>query len=419
MDERMYICIDLKSFFASCECVERGLDSMNTDLVVADPARGAGAICLAVSPSLKKKGVKNRCRLYEIPKGMDYIIATPRMKLYMEYSAKIYSIYLKYISKDDIHVYSIDECFIDITDYMKIYGLSPKEMAMMLMDKVLKETGIYATAGIGTNLFLAKVALDITAKHSKDRLGYLDKKIFKDKIWHHRPITDIWNVGRGIAARLESHGVYDLAGVALMSEKTLYKEFGVNAEYLIDHANGEESCTIKDIQSYKSKSSSISNGQILFEDYNFNDAKIVLREMVDMLSLDLVDNNLFTNSISLYVGYSKDVIRASGGTKKLNEYTNSSKKLVKYFLEYFDATVKRGYPIRKINIGFNNLSEDTGFTLDIMGESEEEKREKDLQRTVIAIKKKFGKNAILKGTSLEEKATGQMRNKLIGGHNGE
>ncbi|MBQ2736164.1 MAG: DNA repair protein [Clostridia bacterium] len=419
MDDRMYVCIDLKSFYASCECVERGLDSMTTDLVVADPARGNGAICLAVSPSLKSKGVKNRCRLYEIPSGMKYIIAVPRMKLYMEYSAKIYSVYLKYISKDDIHVYSIDECFIDITDYMKIYGLSAKEMAMMLMDKVLKETGIYATAGIGTNLFLAKVALDITAKHSKDRLGYLDQKIFKDKIWHHRPITDIWNVGRGIAARLESHGVYDLAGVALMSEKTLYKEFGVNAEYLIDHANGEESCTIKDIHNYKSKSSSISNGQILFEDYNFNDAKIVLREMVDMLSLDLVDNNLFTNSISLYVGYSKDVIRPSGGTKKLSEYTNSSKKLVQYFLDYFDSTVKKGYPIRKINIGFNNLSENTGFTIDIMGESEEERREKDLQKTVIAIKKKFGKNAILKGTSLEEKATGQMRNKLIGGHNGE
>lgn len=419
MDDRMYVCIDLKSFYASCECVERGLDSMTTDLVVADPARGNGAICLAVSPSLKSKGVKNRCRLYEIPSGMKYIIAVPRMKLYMEYSAKIYSVYLKYISKDDIHVYSIDECFIDITDYMKIYGLSAKEMAMMLMDKVFKETGIYATAGIGTNLFLAKVALDITAKHSKDRLGYLDQKIFKDKIWHHRPITDIWNVGRGIAARLESHGVYDLAGVALMSEKTLYKEFGVNAEYLIDHANGEESCTIKDIHNYKSKSSSISNGQILFEDYNFNDAKIVLREMVDMLSLDLVDNNLFTNSISLYVGYSKDVIRPSGGTKRLSEYTNSSKKLVQYFLDYFDSTVKKGYPIRKINIGFNNLSENTGFTIDIMGESEEERREKDLQKTVIAIKKKFGKNAILKGTSLEEKATGQMRNKLIGGHNGE
>ena len=419
MDTRMYVCIDLKSFYASCECVERGLDPMRAKLVVADPARGRGAICLAVSPALKEKGVRNRCRLYEIPDGIEYTVALPRMKLYMEYSAKIYSVYLKYISKDDIHVYSIDECFIDITDYMKIYGMDAREMAKMLMDKVLEETGIYATAGIGTNLFLAKVALDITAKHAKNRMGYLDKTAFENRIWHHRPITDIWNVGRGIAARLEKHGVYDLFGVCTMSERTLYKEFGVNAEYLIDHAHGEESCTIQDIHNYQSKSSSISNGQILFEDYSYEDAKIVLREMVDMLCLDLVDNNLFTSSISLYVGYSKDVIKPAGGTKRLGEYTNSSKKLTKIFLDYYDATVKRGYPIRKINIGFGDLSDDIGLTIDIMGESEEERREHSLQKTVIAIKKKYGKNAILKGTSLEEKATGQIRNKLIGGHNGE
>lgn len=419
MDTRMYVCIDLKSFYASCECVERGLDPMRAKLVVADPARGRGAICLAVSPALKEKGVRNRCRLYEIPDGIEYTVALPRMKLYMEYSAKIYSVYLKYISKDDIHVYSIDECFIDITDYMKIYGMDAREMAKMLMDKVLEETGIYATAGIGTNLFLAKVALDITAKHAKNRMGYLDKTAFENRIWHHRPITDIWNVGRGIAARLEKHGVYDLFGVCTMSERTLYKEFGVNAEYLIDHAHGEESCTIQDIHNYQSKSSSISNGQILFEDYSFEDAKIVLREMVDMLCLDLVDNNLLTSSISLCVGYSKDVIKPAGGTKRLGKYTNSSKKLTKIFLDYYDATVKRGYPIRKINIGFGDLSDDIGLTIDIMGESEEERREHSLQKTVIAIKKKYGKNAILKGTSLEEKATGQIRNKLIGGHNGE
>ena len=247
----------------------------------------------------------------------------------------------------------------------------------------------------------------------------MDKKEFERVIWHHRPITDIWNVGRGIAARLEKHGVYDLFGVCAMSEKVLYKEFGVNAEFLIDHAHGEESCTIKDIQSYQAKSSSISNGQILFEDYNYDDAKIVLREMVDMLSLDLVDKGLLTDSISLTVGYSKDVISPAGGTKKLGEYTNSAKKLVNYFTEYYKKTVKRGYPIRKLNIGFNNLTDNTYLTVDIMGESDEEKKEHELQKTVIAIKKKFGKNAILKGTSLEEKATGQMRNKLIGGHNGE
>ncbi|MBQ8393779.1 MAG: DNA repair protein [Clostridia bacterium] len=419
MDDRMYVCIDLKSFYASCECVERGLDPMKTKLVVADPARGRGAICLAVSPALKAVGVKNRCRIYEIPDKIEYITAIPRMKLYMEYSAKIYSVYLKYISKDDIHVYSIDECFIDITDYMRLYGMTATELAKMLLDKVLEETGIYATVGIGTNLFLAKVALDVTAKHARNRMAYLDKRTFEERIWHHRPITDIWNVGRGIADRLARHGVYDLFGVCTMSEKTLYKEFGVNAEFLIDHAHGEESCTIQDIHNYQSKSSSISNGQILFEDYNFNDAKIVLREMVDMLSLDLVDNNLVTDSISLYVGYSKDAIKPAGGTKKLGECTNSSKKLVKYFLDYYDSTVKQGYPIRKINIGFNNLTDEYGLTIDIMGESEDERREHSLQKTVIAIKKKYGKNAILKGTSLEKKATGKMRNKLIGGHNGE
>ena len=419
MDERMYVCIDLKSFYASCECVERGLDPMKAKLVVADPARGKGAICLAVSPALKQLGVKNRCRIYEIRDGIDYIVALPRMKLYMEYSVKIYSVYLKYISKDDIHVYSIDEVFIDITDYMKIYGMSARELAKMLIDKVLEETGIYATVGIGTNMFLAKVALDITAKKVRSRMGYLDKNEFERLIWHHRPITDIWNVGRGIAARLEKYGVYDLFGTTTMNENTLYREFGVNAEFLIDHAYGRESCTIKDIKGYESKSSSISNGQILFEDYNYDDALLVLREMVDMLSLDLVDKNLLTDSISLSVGYSKDEIKPAGGTKKLGEYTNSSKKLVNYFTEYYKKTVKRGYPIRKLNIGFNNLTDDTYLTIDIMGESDEEKKEHELQKTVIAIKKKYGKNAILKGTSLEEKATGQIRNKLIGGHNGE
>ena len=419
MDERMYVCIDLKSFYASCECVERGLDPMKARLVVADPARGKGAICLAVSPALKQLGVKNRCRIYEIRDGIDYIVALPRMKLYMEYSVKIYSVYLKYISKDDIHVYSIDEVFIDITDYMRIYGMSARELAKMLIDKVLEETGIYATVGIGTNMFLAKVALDITAKKVRSRMGYLDKNEFERLIWHHRPITDIWNVGRGIAARLEKYGVYDLFGITTMNENTLYREFGVNAEFLIDHAYGRESCTIKDIKGYESKSSSISNGQILFEDYNYDDALLVLREMVDMLSLDLVDKNLLTDSISLTVGYSKDEIKPAGGTKKLGEYTNSSKKLVNYFTEYYKKTVKRGYPIRKLNIGFNNLTDDTYLTIDIMGESDEEKKEHELQKTVIAIKKKYGKNAILKGTSLEEKATGQIRNKLIGGHNGE
>lgn len=418
MDSRYYLCIDLKSFFASVECVERGLDPMTSNLVVADPSRGRGAICLAVSPALKSLGVRNRCRLFEIPQHIQYEIVLPRMKRYMEYSARIYSIYLKYISAEDIHVYSIDECFLDITQYCRLYGKTPKEMAVMLIDAVFAETGICATAGIGTNLFLAKVALDITAKHTPDHMGYLDEAEFKRTIWYHQPITDIWNVGGGIAKRLERFGIYDLFGVAHFDEEKLYREFGVNAEFLIDHAHGVEPCTIADIHAYRSKSSSISNGQILFEDYSFDDALIVLREMVEMLTLELVEKHLVTDSISLSVGYSKDVLKPAGGTMKLGEATNSQKKLEKHFVAYFERVVKRGYPIRRINVGLNHLTDESYATYDLFTDTEAEKREHDLQVTVLDIKKRFGKNAILKGRSLEEKATARIRNKLIGGHNG-
>ena len=271
--DKYYLCIDLKSFFASVECVERGLDPFKENLVVSDATRGRGAICLAVSPALKSIGVANRCRIFEIPDGVSYITARPRMKLYIEYSANIYETYLKYIAKEDIHIYSIDECFFDITSYLDLYGKTPMEMAKMLIDAVYKRTGIRAAAGIGTNLFLAKVALDITAKHSDEFIGYLDFEEFKKQIWHHKPITDIWNVGRGIAKRLEKYGVYDLYGVSTMDEKILYREFGVNAEYLIDHSKGIEPCTIYDIKHYESKTTSLSNSQILFEDYNFSDAR--------------------------------------------------------------------------------------------------------------------------------------------------
>lgn len=418
MDSRYYLCIDLKSFFASVECVERGLDPMTSNLVVADPSRGRGAICLAVSPALKSLGVRNRCRLFEIPQHIQYEIALPRMKRYMEYSARIYSIYLKYISAEDIHVYSIDECFLDITQYCRLYGKTPKEMALMLIDAVFAETGICATAGIGTNLFLAKVALDITAKHTPDHMGYLDEAEFKRTIWYHQPITDIWNVGRGIAKRLERFGIYDLFGVAHFDEEKLYREFGVNAEFLIDHAHGVEPCTIADIHAYRSKSSSISNGQILFEDYSFDDAVIVLREMVEMLTLELVEKHLVTDSISLSVGYSKDVLKPAGGTMKLGEATNSQKKLEKHFVAYFERVVKRGYPIRRINVGLNHLTDESYATYDLFTDTEAEQREHDLQVTVLDIKKRFGKNAILKGRSLEKKATARIRNTLIGGHNG-
>ena len=250
MKQKIYLCIDLKSFYASVECVERGLDPLRENLVVADPSRGRGGICLAITPPMKKLGIKNRCRIFEIPDTVKYITAIPRMKLYMEYSAKIYSIYLKYVAAEDIHVYSIDECFFDITHYLPLYRKTGRQMAQMLLDAVFAETGISATVGIGTNLFLAKVALDITAKHAPDRIGILDEAMFREQIWHHRPITDIWNIGKGVAKRLEKHAIFDLYGIAHTDEKVLYKEFGVNAEFLIDHSKGIEPCTIREIKEY-------------------------------------------------------------------------------------------------------------------------------------------------------------------------
>ena len=417
-DDRMYLCIDLKSFFASVECAERGLDTMTTRLVVADPARGRGAICLAVSPALKSMGVRNRCRIYEIPAGIDYITALPRMKLYMEYAARIYSVYLRYISPEDIHVYSIDECFLDITSYRKLYGKNERELAVMLTDAVYRETGgICATVGIGTNLFLAKVALDITAKHAIDRIGFLDEEAFRQTVWYHQPLTDIWNVGRGMSKRLEKMGIFDLRGVAECEESKLYREFGINAEYLIDHAHGREPCTIADIHAYAAKTESVSNGQILFEDYCFEDALTVLKEMVDPLVLELIERHKVTDSVSLSVGYSRDTHGTANVTVKLDGYTNSAKKIRRAFADCFRKTVDPNYPIRRINAGLNNLQDESCATLDLFTDLDAERRELELQKTVLGLRKKYGKNAILHGISLGEKATAKMRNRLIGGHN--
>lgn len=416
---KTYLCIDLKSFYASVESVERGLDPFETNLVVADSSRGEGAICLAITPAMKAIGIKNRCRIFEIPQSVDYIAAKPRMKVYMEYSADIYSIYLKYIAKEDILVYSIDECFFDVTSYLSLYNKTPKEMAKMLIDAVYDATGIRATAGVGTNMFLAKVALDVTAKHAEDFIGYLDEEEFRKKIWHHRPITDIWNVGKGTAKRLEKFGVYDLHGVAQLDPQKLYREFGVNAEFLIDHANGIEPCTIAEVHEYKPKTNSLSNSQILFEDYNYNDALLVMKEMVDVLVLDLVDKHLVTNSISLNIGYSKDSERATGGTMKIDDYTDSEKKLMQYFIDYYRRTTKPNAPIRKITVGLNNLVVQEYINLDIFSDYEAEERERKRQQAIVDIKKKFGKNSIMRGMSLQKKATAAKRNKMIGGHNGE
>lgn len=417
--EKVYLCIDLKCFFASVECVARGLDPFETDLVVADPSRGNGAICLAISPSLKAKGVKNRCRIFEIPKNIDYITALPRMKLYIKYSADIYGIYLKYVSAEDIVVYSIDECFLDVTSYLKMYKLTAKELAKKIIDDVYDTLNICATVGIGTNLFLAKVALDITAKHTSDHMGYLDEDEFKKQIWHHKPITDIWNIGRGIAKRLEKYNCYDLYDVAHMDEKVLYKEFGVNAEFLIDHSKGIEPTTIKDIHNYKAKSNSMSNNQILFEDYKYDDAFLVLKEMVEMNVLELVDKHLVTNCISLFVGYSKDVIKPTGVSMTLDEYTSSYAKLNEYFIRLFKNNVDKYHMIRRIGIGFNNVIDEKYATINLFTDVKKEEKERKMQEAIIEIKKKYGKNSILKAMNLQEKATARKRNKLVGGHNGE
>ena len=418
MENKVYCCIDLKSFYASVECVERGLDPFKVNLVVADPDRSEGTVCLAVSPALKALGVKNRCRIFEIPKNIEYIIAKPRMRLYMEKSAEIYSVYLRYIAAEDIHVYSIDEVFIDLTEYLVLYKRSAKALAKQLIDEVYSITGIRATVGIGTNLFLAKIALDITAKHADDFMGYLDETEFKKSIWHHRPITDIWNVGRGIAARLAEMGIFDLYGVAKCPENILYKLFGVNAELLIDHANGIEPCTIADIHAYRSKSNSLSNGQVLFSDYSFNDGLIIMKEMVEQLVLELVEKNLVTNSISLSVSFSDRSAKSVGGTEKLPEFTSSVKKLLKYFTDYYSKKVPKNALIRRINIGLNDLVDEALTTRNLLTDLKEISKERDLQRTVVGLKHKYGKNAILMGTSFNEKATGRDRNKLIGGHNG-
>lgn len=416
---KVFCCIDLKSFYASVECVERGLDPFKANLVVADPERSSGTICLAVSPAMKKAGVKNRCRVFEIPKNIEYITARPRMKLYMEKSAEIYSVYLKFISPEDILVYSIDECFFDFSGYMHLYGKTPEELAKTITDEVYKVTGIRAAAGLGTNMFLAKVALDITAKHSPDFTGFLDEEKFKATIWHHRPITDIWNIGHGIAERLLKYGINDLYGVAHCREDILYKEFGVNAELLIDHANGLEPCTIADVHAYKSKTASVSNSQILFSDYSFDDAYIILKEMVYGLVLEISEKNLVTDSISLSVGYAERKAKHTGGTRKLGESTQAYGKIIGYFKNLYDETTPKNAKIRKITVGLNNLTDEIYKIYDFFSDPEKEKKETDLQKTVVDIKNKYGKNSLLKGTNYEPCATQRERNNMIGGHNGE
>lgn len=417
MNNKIYLCIDLKSFYASVECVERGLDPFKINLVVADPTRGGGAITLAATPAIKKLGVPSRGRIYEIPKNIEYITAPPRMTLYMQYSATIYSIFLKFISSEDIHVYSIDESFLDITSYMSLYNTTPKQLAKMILDEIYDQTGITATVGIGTNLFLAKVALDITAKHAKDCMGYLDEDLFKQLIWYHQPITDIWMIGPGTANRLAMLGIKDLYGVAHYNEKILFKLFGINAEYLIDHAWGREPTEISDIKAYRPSSNSISNSQILFEDYNYKDAYLIMKEMVESNVLQLTEKHLVTNHISLFVGYSKNCIKPSRGSRKITNTTNSYRILLEEFKLLYKKIINPNYPIRQIGISFGNVKDEIYEQFDLFANQEDIEKEKRVQETLVHIRNKYGKNAVLKGINFYDKATQRKRNGLVGGHN--
>lgn len=415
----IYLCIDLKTFYASVECVERNLDPFNTNLVVADESRGKGSICLAISPKMKMLGIKNRCRLYEIPPNINYIIAKPRMKKYIEYSANIYAIYLKYVAKEDIHVYSIDEAFLDVTHYLKTYEMNALQLAKVITKDIFDTYGITATAGIGTNLYLAKIALDIMSKHTPSNIGWLNEERYKKELWKHKPLSDFWQIGKGIEARLNKMRIFDMYDIAHADEKRLYKEFGINAELLIDHSKGIESCTIADIKKYKPKTNSISSSQILFEDYDFTKARLVLKEMIEIKSLELVEKNLITDTIQLYIGYSKDIIKATGGTGRISNATNVYSQLLKSFLDLYDKTTNPDVPIRRIGISFVKVREEEGSQLNLFIDQEKIDKEKKLEKAISSVKMKMGKNSILRGINLEKGATTLVRNALIGGHNGE
>ena len=504
-ENKTYIAIDLKSFYASVECRERNRDPLTTNLVVADASRTEKTICLAVSPSLKAYGIPGRARLFEVVQKvreannirrrniadhhftgasddstklsadmslqLDYIIAPPRMALYMEYSTRIYDIYLKYIAPEDIHIYSVDEVFMDVTGYLNTYHMTARELAMMMIRDVLKTTGITATAGIGTNLYLCKIAMDIVAKHIEPdrdgvRIAELDEMSYRRKLWSHRPITDFWRVGQGYAKKLAEYGLYTMGDVArcsvgkaneLYNEDLLYKLFGINAELLIDHAWGYEPCTMDQIKAYKPETNSICTGQVLHCPYDFDKTRLVVKEMTDLMSLDLVDKGLVTDQIVLTIGYDIDnltdparkkrykgavttdrygrkVPKHAHGTINLKRQTSSTQRLMDAVMELYDRIVDKDLLIRRINITANKLvdehtvaNNDAYEQLDFFTDYEAVKkqrekeeadldRERHMQEAMLSIKKKYGKNAILKGMNLQEGATAKDRNAQIGGH---
>lgn len=449
----MFICIDLKSFYASVECVQRGLDPLKARLVVADETRTDKTICLAVSPALKAYGVPGRPRLFEVyeklrevkartGEDVDFIVARPQMGLYVETSAKIYAAYLKYVSPQDIHVYSIDEVFIDVSKYLKPLKMTAHELAMTMIRDVLALTGITATAGIGTNLYLAKIAMDIVAKKARPdrdgvRIAELDELSYRRLLWDHRPITDFWMVAGGISARLARLGVFtmgDLARLSLRDEDVLFRTFGVDAEILIDHAWGEESCTMEDIKSYRPSDTSRSTGQVLSRPYGFDEARIVLREMAEELALDLTDKGVIAGAVVLHVGYDRENVHWEGpaksdhygrqvpasahGTQSLGAPTDALSRIVGATLELYDRIVNRELTVRRLNLTAIRLSDADGRTeqLDLFSDHEREARESALQKAVLDVHKKFGKNALLKGHDFLDGATARERHGQIGGH---
>ena len=418
--QKSFICIDLKSFYASVECVERGLDPFKTNLVVADPTRSQSTICLAITPAMKKLGVKNRCRIHEIPADIEYITAMPRMQLYIDYSARIYSIYLRYISKEDIHVYSIDECFMDVTNYLSLYHMTEKEMAVELMDAVMKETGITATAGIGTNLYLAKVAMDIVAKHVDDHIGILNEISYRQQLWDHRPLSDFWRIGSRTEKKLAGYGIHtmgDIAYTSVTSEDWLYKMFGIDAELLIDHAWGLESCDIHDIKNYHTEEHSLSNGQVLMRNYSFEEAAVVVREMTDVLVLDLVSKGLITGSVTLWIAYDHRYERPSShGTVRLTSLTNSSSTIMDEVDKLYQKITDRHTGIRRIEICANRVMPEGYLQYDLFTDPATVEKEKNLQQAILDVKKRYGKNAIMRGANLLDCSTYRERNNQIGGH---
>ncbi len=417
MEEQIYLCIDLKSFYASVECVDRGLDPLSTNLAVADPERSEKTICLAISPSMKALGVKNRCRVFQIPKDVQYIMVQPRMKLYIRYSTDIYGIYLKYISKEDIHVYSIDEAFLDVTHYLSMYHMSARELALRIMEDIKSSTGITATAGIGTNLYLAKVALDIMAKHAKDNIGYLNEELYQKILWKHQPLTDFWRIGNGIASRLNRIGIVNMGDITSTNEDLLYRLFGIDAELLIDHAWGRETTTMADIKAYRSKNNSISSGQVLPRDYSFEECRLIVKEMADALCLDMVDKGVVTGSLSLMIGYANELgLKPASGTASMSVTTNSYRTIIPYVMRLYERIMDKDKPIRRLNLSCNNLVDETYEQYDLFTNPIELEKDRRLQKAELEIKKRFGKNAIVRGMDLQEAGTTIERNRQIGGH---